>query len=362
MLVCRNWKGEDRKRQAGERWKPVPREKEIRVSLNSLPPLALQSGEYIGRPLPAEEQLAPLLRLTEQHPTTSSYDDGPPPSHSLAEAYAICQRMIRQHSKSFFFSTQFLPVDKRLAVRALYAFCRTTDDTVDQAGDNPTHALAGWVRQVRAQRPDPANPVLVAWHDTRTRYNLSCKLVDELLAGVAMDLTINRYATFADLWLYCYRVASVVGLLSMGITGSAPGARPYAIKLGVALQLTNILRDVGEDAARGRVYLPQEDLQRFDLTAEDILNRVCDDRFVALMRFQIARAHRLYDEAWPGVALLPSDSRFGVAAAAIVYRGILDKIAANNYDSYTQRAYLRNRQKLALIPKIWLDVRRLGKA
>jgi 15-cis-phytoene synthase len=329
------------------------------VTLNTLPPLALQSGEYLGRPLPAEEQLAPLLRLIEHQPVANSPDEEPTPPRLLAEAYHTCQQIIRQHSKSFFFSTQFLPPDKRLAVRALYAFCRTSDNTVDEAVDDPARALASWVRQVRARRPDLSNPVLVAWHDTRTRYGLSLQLQDELLAGMAMDLTINRYVTFADLWLYCYRAASVVGLLSMGITGSAPGARPYAIKLGVALQLTNILRDIGEDAQRGRVYLPQDELAQFGLTAEDVLQGVYDERFLALMRFQVERNHRLYDEAWPGIALLPPDSRFGVAAAALVYRRILDSIVKNGYDVYRQRAYVPTRQKLALLPKIWLDIRKL---
>jgi 15-cis-phytoene synthase len=328
------------------------------VTLNALPPLALQSGDYIGRPLPAEEQLAPLLRLIEHQPAAGSSDEEPPSPRLLAEAYHTCQRIIRQHSKSFFFSTQFLPPDKRMAVRALYAFCRTSDNTVDEASADPARALASWVQQVRARRPDPSNPVLVAWHDTRIRYGLSPQLQDELLAGMAMDLTITRYDTFADLWLYCYRAASVVGLLSMGITGSAPGARPYAIKLGVALQLTNILRDIGEDGQRGRVYLPQDELARFGLTPDDILNRVYDERFVDFMRFQVERNHRLYDEAWPGIALLPEDSRFGVAAAAVVYRGILDSIVANNYDSYRQRAYVPTRQKLALLPRIWFDIRK----
>ena len=332
------------------------------MSLNSLPPLALhRGGEYIGRPLPAEEQLAPLLRLMEAHSHAGPSNDGPPHTpQALAEAYAFCQAIIRKHSKSFFFSTQLLPAEKRSAVRALYAFCRMTDDTVDNATDDPARALAQWVHKVRAQQPDPRDPVLLAWHDTRVRYGLPANLVDELLAGVAMDLTINRYETFADLWLYCYRVASVVGLLSMGITGYVPGARPYAIKLGVALQLTNILRDIGEDARRGRVYLPQEDLARFDLSADDILQGVYDERFKALMQFQVQRAHTLYDESWPGIALLPRDSRLGVAAAAVVYRGILDKIVANNFDSYTRRAHLRMRDKLARLPRTWWQVRSLG--
>ncbi len=328
------------------------------MSLNPLTSLALGAGHVITQPLPAEEQLAQLFHLTELHSLAGASDLPPQQPPSIQDAYAFCERVIRQHSKSFFFSSQFLSPEKRRAVRALYAFCRTTDDTVDMVEGDPARALAAWVHQARATHPAEHNPVLLAWHDTRTRYGLSSALVDELLAGMAMDLTIHRYASFADLWLYCYRAASVVGLLVMGITGSSPGAEPYAIKLGVALQLTNILRDVGEDAQRGRVYLPQEDLERFDLSADEILDGVYDSRFRAMMRFQVERAERLYDESWAGVALLPSDSRFGVAAAARVYRGILDKLVANDYDAYTRRAHLRLREKVARLPRLWWDLRK----
>ncbi|NTU79136.1 MAG: phytoene/squalene synthase family protein [Chloroflexales bacterium] len=329
------------------------------MSLNSGPSFALgAAGKLIAQPLPAEEQIALLFHLTDLSP--SGADEWPPhPPQATAEAYAECERIIRQHSKSFYFSSQFLAPETRRAVRALYAFCRTTDDTVDMATSDPARALAAWVQQVRAARPAPHNLVLVAWHDTCTRYSLAPALVDELLAGMAMDLTIHRYATFADLWLYCYRAASVVGLLVMGITGYAPGAEPYAIKLGVALQLTNILRDVGEDVRRGRVYIPEEDLKRFGLTADDILARVYDERFKALMRFQIERAHQLYEESWPGIGLLPPDSRIAVAAASQVYRGILDKITANDYDAYNCRAFLRLRDKIAMMPRILWKVRKL---
>ncbi|NTW01091.1 MAG: phytoene/squalene synthase family protein [Oscillochloris sp.] len=329
------------------------------MSLKSLSPLAMGAGvTSIPQPLPAEEQLALLFHLTGL-PSQVGPDERPPHTpQRIAEAYQHCEQIIRQHSKSFFLSTQFLPADKRRAVRAFYAFCRVTDDTVDQAHGDATRALAEWVQQARAIHPHTDNPVLLAWHDTRTTYNLSAHLVDELLAGVAMDLSIHRYATFADLWLYCYRVASVVGLLSMGVIGAAPGATPYAIKLGVALQMTNILRDVGEDVKRGRVYLPEEDLERFGLTTDDILNSVYDERFRRMMRFQVERAYRLYDESWDGIGLLPSDSRFAVAAAARVYRGILDNLVANNYDSYTRRAYLTFREKIARLPRLWLDVQK----
>jgi phytoene synthase len=312
--------------------------------------------------LPAEEQLALLFRLAgsdpshELAPHTLSH-----PPVSLKHAYAACQRITRQHSKSFFFSSQFLPPEKRHAVRALYAFCRTSDDIVDLAQGDPTRALADWVHQVRACVPPANDAVLLAWHDTCMRYGLLPSLVDELLAGIAMDLTINQYETFADLWLYCYRVASVVGLLSMGIVGGAAGAEPYAVKLGIALQLTNILRDVGEDARRGRVYLPGEDLRRFGLCADDIFNGVCDQRFINLMRFEIARTRRLYAESWPGIALLPLDSRLAIGAAARIYRGILDKVEANDYDVYNCRAHLTMTEKSMLLPSIWWSVQQLGR-
>jgi phytoene synthase len=331
------------------------------VSLNSLSIFTRGNGLPVSQALPADEQLAQLLHLSDLPASSNTDEIPPPPTRTLAEAYAICDQIIRRHSKSFFFSTQFLPPGQRRAVRALYAFCRTTDDTVDMAESDPARALAEWIRIARRPRFDTSHPVLLAWADTCQRYNLSPSLIDELLAGVAMDLTISRYATFADLWLYCYRVASVVGLLVIGITGAAPGAQPYAIKLGVALQLTNILRDIGEDADRQRVYLPEDELARFGLTADDILARVYDERFIALMKFQVARAHQLYDESWPGIALLPPEVRLAVAAAARVYRGILDKIEQNRYDSYTRRAYLPLREKIARLPRIWWDMRCLSK-
>jgi phytoene synthase len=338
--------------------------KESGVPLNPLHSLAAlssqHSGEYTLQPLPADEQLALLLHMAESR---SDYPSGTEAaanrSLSLHDAYMYCQQITRIHSKSFFFSTQFLPPDKCRSVRALYAFCRASDDTVDMARCDPAQALAEWVRVARAPLPPPDNAILLAWHDTRLRYNISTALTDELLAGIAMDLTTNRYETFADLWLYCYRVASVVGLLCMGIVGAAPGSERYAITLGVALQMTNILRDVGEDARRGRVYVPEEDLRHFGLTAQDILAGTNDKRFKALMQFEIDRTQRLYDESWEGIALLPADSRLAVGTAACTYRGILDKVIANDYDVYHRRAHLTASEKIVLLPGIWRALRRL---
>jgi phytoene synthase len=287
----------------------------------------------------------------------------PAPGHdgttlSLEAAYATCEAITRAHSRSFYFSSQLLPPAKRRAVRALYAFCRTSDDLVDHAppGD-AARALASWVRLVHAPTPLPGHAVLLAWHDTVQRYAIERRLIDELLAGIAMDLTVRRYPTFGALQVYCYRVASVVGLMTMQIIGSAPGAHSYAVQLGVALQLTNILRDVGEDAARGRVYLPAEDLAAHGLSDADILAGRRDAPFRALMAEQIGRAERLYAAAQPGVRLLSADSRLAIGAAAAVYRGILDQIVANDYDVYTRRAQVGLARKLGLLAQVWWRMR-----
>jgi phytoene synthase len=174
-------------------------------------------------------------------------------------------------------------------------------------------------------------------------------------------LTKRRYATWNELERYCYLVASTVGLLSLPIIGLARDAEfgeaaPFAIQLGVALQLTNILRDVGEDAAAGRVYLPESDLARFGLTADDILAGVYDDRFIALMKFEIARARELYEAALPGIALLSPAARPAVGAAALLYRAILDRIEAIDYQVHTQRASTSAGEKWARMPAILWQV------
>ena len=278
--------------------------------------------------------------------------------YTLPDAYTVCRAITRRHSKSFFLATRLLPPAKRRAMEAFYAFCRTSDDTVDMSLDGAS-ALARWVALVQYPTPPVDQPVLLAWNDACVRYDLPFELVRELLAGVAMDLSEPRYETFAELWVYCYRVASVVGLISMRIIGYRPGAESYAIRLGIALQLTNILRDVGEDAQRGRIYFPLEDLRRFDLTENEILNGVNDARFRALMRFQIERAEALYRASWPGILLLNEDGQLSVAAAMLLYRGILNKIIANDYDVFNRRAHLSMAEKLLMLPSINYKLQRL---
>jgi phytoene synthase len=297
-----------------------------------------------------------MASLPTQSDSVATQPVSPVPAvnRQLIDAYAHCREVTRQASKSFSLAARLLPPGKRRAVEALYAFARTSDDLVDEH-DEPATALETWITQAHGRVPSD-ELLLVAWMDTCVQYGLPRTLADELLAGVAMDLSIDRYATFADLRLYCYRVASVVGLLVMHIVGHLPGADTYAVELGIALQLTNILRDVGEDAARGRIYLPQEDLERFGVAEAEILSGVRTDRFRALMRWEIARAEALYQASWPGIALLHRDGQMAVAAAALLYRAILPKIIANDYDVWNKRAFVSPREKLQALPRIWLQL------
>ncbi|GAP16778.1 phytoene/squalene synthase family protein [Levilinea saccharolytica] len=278
-------------------------------------------------------------------------------------AQQATEAVIRQHSRTFHFATGLLPSAARGAIRALYAFCRMTDDLVDRDGATQED-LDAWRAQVNLPAAEQKMPVLLYWSGVRERFGVDRRYEQELIDGVNMDLRCRRYATWDELEDYCYHVASTVGLLSMPIIGMAPGfqfeqAKPYAVRLGVALQLTNILRDVGEDAGRGRVYFPEDDLARFGLTRQDILTGVQDERFRDLMRFEIARARQLYEESLPGIAMLSRAARPAVGAAALLYRAILDEIEAIDYQVYTRRAHTTGWQKLKMLPGIVLAVLRV---
>jgi phytoene synthase len=274
----------------------------------------------------------------------------------LDRAYAACAKLTACHSRSFYRASGFLPYEKRRAVRALYAFCRVTDDIVDCPECNARRDLNEWRHVALAAEPPRDNLVAVAWADARQRYHIPQRLAEQLIDGVARDLDQTRYATFAELTEYAYGVASTVGLMSMRIIGyRTASAIPYAIKLGVALQLTNILRDVGEDWRMGRVYLPADELARFALSADDLARGQVDDRWRAFMRFQIERNRGLYAEAWPGIELLNEDGRFAIAAAGDLYRRILDDIEAHDYDVFTRRAHVSTPRKLLALIHLWCN-------
>ena len=278
---------------------------------------------------------------------------------TLHHAYSFCNKLTASYSRSFHLASSFLPAGERRAIRALYAFCRTADNIVDTPGSDCERELAAWRRRILSPDPPASDLLAVAWVDTRLRYCISDRLMEQLIDGVALDLSRVRYRTFEDLAGYAYSVASTVGLMSMQIIGfSGEEAIPFAVKLGVALQLTNILRDVGEDWQMGRVYLPADELEEFGLSDADLGAGEVDDRWRALMRFQIDRNRRLYAEAWPGISMLHRDGRFAVAAAAELYRGILDDIESHDFDVFHRRAHLHSWHRLRMLPGLWWCARR----
>lgn len=326
---------------------------------------------------PAWEQM--LLSLAHEAYTDHDIDEAPRfDADILADAYTHCEAITRVHSRSFYMASSLLPPIKRRAVRALYAFCRITDDIVDNNIGHHDESLVptvnrsfgphnsvkiaaileAWRRKSVLSVEDDSDPVLIAWTDARRRFRVPIRYVEQLIDGVAKDLDENRYADFADLASYCYGVASTVGLMSMHIIGyRGVHAIPYAIKLGVALQLTNILRDIAEDFSGGRVYLPQSELQQFDLCEEDILGGIesgkVTEKWRAFMRFQIQRNRRLYSEAMPGIKLLDRDGRFAIGAAADLYCAILNDIERHDYNIFKRRAYVSTRRKVLMLPGIW---------
>jgi len=276
----------------------------------------------------------------------------------LRQAYKACEQIIRWHSRSFYLASMLLPSPKRQAVRALYALCRVADDIVDMPRGDPKAELARWRQIIHADPPPDSEPIALAWADTRIRYRIPTTYVEQFFDALSRDLQQTRYETFVELAGYCYGVASTVGLMSMHIIGfSDPEIIPYAIRLGIALQLTNILRDVGEDWRRQRLYLPREELRTFRLTEDDIAMGRVDGRWRDFMRFQIVRVRRLYAEALPGVMGLNPDGRLAIAAAAELYRGILEDIEAHDYDVFRRRAHLSFGAMLARLPRIWWRVR-----
>ncbi|HZD57459.1 MAG TPA: phytoene/squalene synthase family protein [Anaerolineales bacterium] len=280
---------------------------------------------------------------------------------ALDEAYAYCDFVTRVNSRSFYAASSFLPYEKRRSIRALYAVCRVCDNIVDKPVRDRLAKLANWSREALSRNPSPDALIAMAWADTRRRYHIPQRYTEQLFEGVARDLGQDRYQTFDDLATYAYGVASTVGLMSMHIIGfEGPAALPYAVKLGVALQITNILRDIGEDFRSGRVYLPLEELSAFDLSEQDLSRGLVDDRWRAFMRFQIGRNRQLYAEAWPGVGMLNTDGRMAIAAAAKIYGAILDDIEAHDYDVFQRRAHVSTWKKLSMLPGIWWGVHGLN--
>jgi len=301
----------------------------------------------------------------------------------LEKAYKYCESVTRLHAKSFYFAAKFLPRHKQKAVYPIYAFCRHVDDEIDEISTgNETDAILAvdkWKEKLeevfegkrqkakgksengdRNSKTENQNLVLTAWKDLLKTYKIPQSLPLELMRGVLQDTHTKRYGTFDELYVYCYRVASTVGLMSSEILGySEKLALEYAEAMGIAMQLTNILRDVKEDAAMGRIYLPQEDLRKFDVSEEQIFADKFNNKFVEMMKFQIERARNFYAKGEKGIALLEKDSRFTVLLASRIYAKILDEIEKQNYNVFTRRAHTSKRQKIFAIPRIWLRARKI---
>jgi len=265
---------------------------------------------------------------------------------------AYCQQKAAQSGSSFYYSFLFLPPERRRAITALYAFCREVDDVVDEVSD-PAIArtkLAWWRREIDATfEASPEHPVGKALVPVVRDFGLPREQLQTVIDGMAMDLEQVRYVDFAALEVYCHRVAGVVGMLSARIFGYAePATERYARDLGIAFQLTNIIRDVGEDAARGRIYLPQDELARFGVPASALLRREGGDGFVALMAHQVARARDWYARA---LGTLPDadrrSQRAGLAMAAI-YRALLEEIERDGYRVLDRRIALTPLRKFAI--------------
>lgn len=287
---------------------------------------------------------------------------------NLREAYAHCRALTRFHAKTFYLSTRFLPNEKQRSIFSIYALCRYMDDLIDESFDinkntsiqekelsSIIHTFKNKLN-VAYDSGMGDSPILTAFADTLKNYHIPKEYPLELLEGVCMDLNKKRYETFEELYIYSYKVASIVGLMTSEVFGyDDEDAKKHAIDLGIAMQLTNILRDIGEDLQRDRIYIPKEDLERFKISESDLFDNILDNRFIALMQFQIERARGYYDSADKGIPMLEADSRLPVYLARHNYSRILDRIEDNKFQVFHQRAYLSTSEKLAIIPKAWLS-------
>ena len=269
-----------------------------------------------------------------------------------------CQEKCAASGSSFYYSFLFLPAERRRAIMALYAFCREVDDVVDECNDLSVAStkLAWWRQEVeRVAEGKPQHPVGQALKQVAPGINLPKEQLLEIIDGMEMDLQQARYLDFKGLSLYCYRVASVVGLLAAEIFGYQDRQTlKYAHDLGMAFQLTNIIRDVGEDARRGRVYLPIDELQRFDVPVADILNARQTDNFRKLMEFQIERAERYYAQAMAALPAIDRKAQRPGLVMAAIYRTLLDEIKRDGCLVLTQRTSLTPLRKLWIAWRTWI--------
>lgn len=278
---------------------------------------------------------------------------------TLEQSHAECRRIVREHARNFYYSFIALPRQKRRAIYAVYSFCRLCDDAVDEPSlsvDEKLHRLAE-IRQLLKEASTTASthPVFMALADAVARYRIPLRHFQEVVRGVEMDLTTRRYATFEELRTYCYRVASVVGLICVEIYGyREPKVRDYAVDLGLAMQLTNIVRDVQEDLERDRIYIPLDEMERFGYSEEELKAGVVNETFRHLMAFQAARARDYFHKGLRLLPYLSPRSRTSPAVLAALYEKILERIEARGFNVFDGRVGLSGREKYLLTAKTWL--------
>jgi 15-cis-phytoene synthase len=286
----------------------------------------------------------------------------PPLDQDILGAYEYCRELTKREAKNWYYGFISLPPEKRRAIYAAYAFSRECDDDSDQDDslDSKRAAIARTRKRLEdayAGRAD--DPILVALGDAAHRYDIPEAYFEDLIAGVEMDLDVTRYADFDALRLYCYRVASIVGLICLRIFGYSDTQAPeYAADLGLALQLTNIMRDVKEDAERGRIYIPQDEIKRFGYSEEELLAGVYNEPFRRLMAFQGARAWEFHKRGARLLSLLDVRARACTATMQGIYREVLQRIEAIDYDVFNDRVSLTGRDKLGLTAGVWLQTLR----
>lgn len=284
----------------------------------------------------------------------------PPASPAaLAKAYEECRRVTRQEAKNFYFAFLTLPARQRQAIYVAYTFCRYCDDSVDAEGTaEEKMARVSRLRHMLSETyyGRAQEPLFIGLADVAARYGIPQEYFQQVLSGVESDLVKTRYADFEELRQYCYQVASIVGLIGIHIFGyrGSESARQHAIDLGLAMQLTNICRDIREDWEFGRVYLPQDEMRHFGVTEDDLATGKVTDPFANLLQYQIDRARKYFVSGRSLLPYLPRRSRACPAALGFIYGGVLDRIERAGYNVFDDRVTVSKRAKLGLMAKAWL--------
>ena len=275
----------------------------------------------------------------------------------LDQAYDHCQRIAKEHAKNFYYAFKTLPTDKRRAIYATYAFCRLCDDIADEemALEEKGRRFAETRRLLDdSLRGNSDGPVFTALEDAANSFGIPEKYFEEVIEGVEMDLMKSRFADFEELRAYCYKVASVVGLVCIEVFGyKDPRAKEYAIDLGLAMQITNILRDVKEDAERDRVYLPLDEIERFGYSVEELMAGVVNEPFRRLMTHQAQRARAYFDSGKRLLPLIDQESRVCPAVLHGVYSALLDRIEASGFEVFERRIRVSTPKKLMITARHW---------